>query len=91
VPQLFAGRSVPRHGEFARGFKAALSAVVPSAINGIQQKKAGQPRPALPISNSKTKSEVAGSHSTLLQILLVILFGAIECARWRDFSRNRPL
>jgi len=36
-------------------------------------------------------SEVAGGHAALLQVLLVVLFGAIEGARGRDLRGDGPL
>ena len=35
--------------------------------------------------------EVAGGHAALLQVLLVVLFGAIEGACGRDLRGDRPL
>src|ERR1700674_1949638 len=47
--------------------------------------------PAFPVSKSCPGSEVAGGHAALLQVLLVILFGAIKGACGRDLCGNGPL
>jgi len=38
-----------------------------------------------------TRSEVAGGHAALLQIFLVVFFGAIESACGCDLRRDGPL
>src|SRR5213078_4277994 len=43
------------------------------------------------VSKSCPGSEVAGGHAALLQVLLVVLFGAIEGACGRDLRGDGPL
>src|SRR6266478_6301682 len=43
------------------------------------------------VSSTRTGSEVAGGHTALLQIFLVILLTAIERACGRDLRRDGPL